>query len=291
MTWPAWLASRGASPAAIRLMMLGGDSSGFSALFMLQQIMLHRDSRQYFKIDGGMDRLPRGIATALHLPIRYNRRLTRLTRSGNGVRAECRAGTATETITADRAILAIPFSMLRQVAIDPPFSPAKTRIISDLTYFDASRFVLQTKSRFWTAEHLNGSARTDGPADIWDMSFGQKGTSGLVSLTTGNDRIEEQLVNLPPPERVNFGASLAAAAFPRIENQLQKGFVQIWGRDPYAGGAFSVFKPGQMTAWARVMGAPEGRVHFAGEHLSPWNGWMEGALWSGEHAAQEIIQG
>jgi monoamine oxidase len=110
-------------------------------------------------------------------------------------------------------------------------------------------------------------------------------------LTTGNDRIEEQLVNLPPPERVNFGASLAAAAFPRIENQLQKGFVQIWGRDPYAGGAFSVFKPGQMTAWARVMGAPEGRVHFAGEHLSPWNGWMEGALWSGEHAAQEIIQG
>ncbi len=65
VTWPAWLASRGASPAAIRLMMLGGDSSGFSALFMLQQIMLHRDSRQYFKIEGGMDRLPRGIAAAL----------------------------------------------------------------------------------------------------------------------------------------------------------------------------------------------------------------------------------
>jgi monoamine oxidase len=42
-----------------------------------------------------------------------------------------------------------------------------------LTYFDASRFVLQTKSRFWSAEHLNGSARSDAPADIWDMSFGQ----------------------------------------------------------------------------------------------------------------------
>ena len=290
MTWPAWLASRGASPAAIRLMMLGGDSSSFSALFMLQQIMLHRDSRQYFKIEGGMDRLPRGIATALRLPIRYNCRLVGLTRLGNGIRAECGTGSTTETIAADRAILALPFSMLRQIAVDPPFSPAKTRIINDLTYFDASRFVIETKSRFWTAERLNGSARTDGPADIWDMSFGQKGNSGLISLTTGNDRIEQELVNLAPSHRVNFGARLAAAAFPQIETQLQKGFVQVWGRDPYAAGAFSVFHPGQMTAWAGVMGAAEGRVHFAGEHLSPWNGWMEGALWSGERAAQEVIQ-
>ena len=290
MTWPAWLASRGASPAAIRLMMLGGDSSGFSALFMLQQIMLHRDSRQYFKIEGGMDRLPRGIAAALRLPIRYNCRLSRLTRTATGVRAECHTGSSTETIAADRAVLAIPFSMLRQITIDPPFSPAKSRIIRDLTYFDASRFLLETKTRFWTSERLNGSARTDGPADIWDMSFGQKGKAGVISLTTGNDRIEQDLIKLPPEQQVGFGAKLAAAAFPKMETGLQKGFVQIWGRDPFAGGAFSVFKPGQMTAWAGAIGAPEGRVHFAGEHLSPWNGWMEGALWSGEHAAQEIIQ-
>jgi monoamine oxidase len=38
------------------------------------------------------------------------------------------------------------------------------------------------------------------------------------------------------------------------------------------------------------MGQAEGRVHFAGEHIAPWNGWMEGALWSGERAAQEILQ-
>jgi monoamine oxidase len=45
-----------------------------------------------------------------------------------------------------------------------------------------------------------------------------------------------------------------------------------------------------MTAWVPIMGQPEGRVHFAGEHIAPWNGWMEGALWSGERAAQEILQ-
>jgi monoamine oxidase len=38
------------------------------------------------------------------------------------------------------------------------------------------------------------------------------------------------------------------------------------------------------------MARPEGRVHFAGEHLSPWTGWMEGALFSGERVAEEILQ-
>jgi monoamine oxidase len=34
---------------------------------------------------------------------------------------------------------------------------------------------------------------------------------------------------------------------------------------------------------------PEDRIHFAGEHTSPWTGWMEGALESGERAAREIL--
>src|SRR5438105_3974693 len=289
MTWPQWLASRGASAAAIRLMMLGGDSSQFSALFMLQQIMLHRESRQYFKIEGGMDRLPRGLAAAAGVPIRYNCRLVRLQRTGQEVRATCMTGDRTDTIAADRAVLSLPFSMLRQVKIDPPFSPAKTGVINNLAYFDATRFLFETKTRFWAAEHLNGSARTDGPADIWDMSFGQKAAAGLISLTTGNQRTGEVLTQLSSSGQSAFGTDLAAKAFPELRQQLVKTIVQIWGKDPNAGGAFSVFRPGQMTAWAGDLAKPEPRVHFAGEHLSPWNGWMEGALWSGERTAQEII--
>ncbi len=181
--------------------------------------------------------------------------------------------------------------MLRQIAVDPPFSPAKTRIINELTYFDATRFLLETKAVSGRSEHLNGGARTDGPADIWDMSFGQKGRQRPDFAdhrgTTGSSRSWSKIAGRPAgelwrrPGRRGFPAN--------CDRSCKKAFVQIWGRDPYAGGAFSVFKPGQMTAWA-AYGGPEGRVHFAGEHLSPWNGWMEGALWSGERAAQEIIQ-
>jgi monoamine oxidase len=33
---------------------------------------------------------------------------------------------------------------------------------------------------------------------------------------------------------------------------------------------------------------PEGRVFFAGEHTSPWFGWMQGALQSGDRVAREV---
>ncbi len=290
VSWPAFLASRGASQTAIRLMSLGGDSSGFSALFMLQQIMLHRDSRQYLKIVGGMDSLPRAIAGRLKDVIRYNCELIRLERSATGIRAICKTGNGTETLAADRAILAIPFSMLRRVAVEPLFSPEKTKAIQELSYYEATRFLLQTKSRFWEPARLTGGARTDGPADIWDMGYGQKGARGLISLTTGNTAIERQLGVLPQTARTDFGVNLAKQAFPEIEAELQKSFVQRWAQDPYARGAFTVFHPGQMGLWVPVLGRPEGRVYFAGEHTAPWNGWMEGALWSGERAAQEILQ-
>ncbi len=35
---------------------------------------------------------------------------------------------------------------------------------------------------------------------------------------------------------------------------------------------------------------PVGRVHFAGEHTSPWGGRMNGALESGVRVAREISE-
>ena len=291
VTWPDWLAARGASKAAIQLITLGGDSSPFSALFLLQQIMLHKDSHQYMKIEGGMDRLPRAIAARLGATIRYGCELVRLDHSGSGVTATCKVnGGGMEKIVADRAVLAIPFSTLKRVAIDPPFSTAKAQAITGLTYHAATRFLLETKTRFWQAQGLTGGARTDGPADIWDMGYGQKTARGLISLTTGNDSIELKLAIMDGNARRGFGAGLAKAAFPELDQELQKSFVHRWTGEPFARGAYTVFRPGQMTAWAKVLPRPEGRVHFAGEHIAPWNGWMEGAIWSGERAAQEILQ-
>ena len=74
LTWPEWLLQRGASPEAVRLMTLGGDSSALSALYMLRQFAMLRTSSQLFKIAGGMDRLPQAMAAALGDVVRYQSR-------------------------------------------------------------------------------------------------------------------------------------------------------------------------------------------------------------------------
>jgi monoamine oxidase len=108
------------------------------------------------------------------------------------------------------------------------------------------------------------------------MGYGQKATRGLISLTTGNDSIELKLAIMDGNARRAFGAGLAKAAFPELDQELQKSFVHRWTGEPFARGAYTIFRPGQMTAWAKVLARPEGKVHFAGEHITPgmvgWRG-------------------
>ena len=47
--------------------------------------------------------------------------------------------------------------------------------------------------------------------------------------------------------------------------------------------------PGQLSnGWPALIAQPEGRIHFAGEHASPYPGWIQGALWSGHKAAEAV---
>jgi monoamine oxidase len=61
-----------------------------------------------------------------------------------------------------------------------------------------------------------------------------------------------------------------------------------WDADPLARGAFAWFKRDQMLELLPHIARREGRVFFAGEHTSPWFGWMQGALESGNRAAREV---
>jgi monoamine oxidase len=289
VSWPQWLRARGASDAAIALISVGGDSRQFSALFLLQQIMLHRGAGPYLKLAGGMDRLPRAIARTLKEPIRFAATLTRLEQTARGVRASVTHAGAREIITADRAIVTLPFSVLRRIPIAPALTGLKAEAVAKMAYYDGTRFLIETATRFWERAGLSGGARSDAPADIWDAAFGEQGAPGLISVTTGGQLTEPQLARMDEPARERFGAGLAEAAYPGVEAGLRSVRVQRWPDDPFARGAFSVFYPGQMTRWAGVAARAEGRLHFAGEHTSAFSGWMEGALGSGERVAQEIL--
>jgi monoamine oxidase len=288
VTWPEWLKSRGASADAVTLMTLGGESKELSALYVLRQFALLQSTDQFFKIEGGMDRLPRAMAAALGSVVRYHAPVVRIDLTAASPRVDYVQGGRTTSVTASRVVCAIPCSTLRQIEVKPAFSTAKTRAIEGLPYFPATRILLQSRDRFWEEKGLSGSARTDQPAEIWDCTYDLPATRGILGATVGG-AIGAAMSGMSWDQAVKMGTDLVAKTFPDLRASFEKGSVYRWALDPWARGAFAVFHPGQMTAMMPEIARPEGRVHFAGEHTSSWMGWMEGALESGERAAREIL--
>jgi monoamine oxidase len=89
-------------------------------------------------------------------------------------------------------------------------------------------------------------------------------------------------------DRQDFVLRKMGSLFSNLNSQYESGTSYIWHEDPRALGAFTYFEPGQMATLLPLAQRPEGRIHFAGEHTSAWHGWMNGALESGNRAADEV---
>jgi monoamine oxidase len=73
--------------------------------------------------------------------------------------------------------------------------------------------------------------------------------------------------------------------------KLAKGIVSYaWQRDKFTGGSYALYRPGQWFGVRPILQRPHIKVLFAGEHLADWQGFMEGAIETGEAAAQSLIK-
>jgi monoamine oxidase len=86
-----------------------------------------------------------------------------------------------------------------------------------------------------------------------------------------SDRIEATLTQLD-------------GIFSGLRSSFERGATKCWTEDEWARGAWAFV--GFSNFATAIM--PEGRVHFAGEHLSAWPSWIQGALQSGLRAVKEI---
>jgi monoamine oxidase len=289
LTWPRWLQSRGASEDAVALMTLGGDPFEVSALYALRQIALNDSAPRFFTLRDGMDVLPAALARSLGDPVVMGAAVRRIEPGTGSVTVSYEAQGRVTQLVADRVVIAIPFSALRRIEIAPALPAPTMKAIAELSYYPATRLLVQTGRRAWSKAGLSGAARTDFAAEFWDDGAAQPGPRGLLSGTVGG-RMDASLGSVEPSQRERAARALATQAFPEIETDIERIVAVRWSEEPWAWGAFAAPGPGQMTGFMPTIARPEGRVHFAGEHTSSWMGWIEGAIRSGERAAQEILR-
>jgi monoamine oxidase len=278
------MAKAGASPAAIRYLASGYEDD--SALDFLRDAYSH-ESTPLDHIVGGNDLLPQAFARELRNEIIYGAPVIRIEQDQNSARAVFERFGRHEILPADRIICTLPFSTLRQVNFSPPLSAPKQRAVDGLPYGSVTRVYLQYRRRFWLDEGCNGFADVlDLPLEIWNPTHDQPGQRG-IHLGYMYESLAKKVAAMHKPARVEFFLDLMEKAFPGARKNVEGGTSFAWAEQPYQRGAYSVYNKGIYARLGADVARPEGRVHFAGEHASPWPGWIQGALYSGLRAARE----
>jgi monoamine oxidase len=241
------------------------------------------------RILGGNDQLPKALARALSGQILYDRPVRKIAHDRDGAEVWFEEGGAVRSLRTPRLVVAIPFKVLRDIEVTPSFSFAKARCIETLAYGQVMKIAMQYARRFWDEPGSIGQrVFTDTMLRrVYHFSIDQPGPRGiLMSFTSGADA--EKIGRMPDAERQRVALEETTRIWPEAPRHWEGAAIKYWNEDPWVRGSYSFNGVGQARDFLEIARAPEGRVHFAGEHTSVHRASMNGALESGVRAAEEI---
>jgi monoamine oxidase len=279
------------------------------------QFRIFGASDERYHIEGGNERLPQAIAGALAPgTVQLNTALTGIVHNlDNSYTVTLKSSGVTSTKTFDRVIMAIPFSVLRNILGSSSsgytaagFTSLKQTAIQQLGYGKNCKLQLQFNTRYWNTPGPwgigNGLTYSDtGYQNTWDVTRAQDGTTGILVDYTGGgvplasftgDPTNQSLVN----KFAKTFLSQIEPVFPGITKQWNgRATLDVPLSNPFLLGSYSYWKVGQYTLFSNYEGARQpdihtGKCHFAGEHCSQnFQGFMEGGAEEGARAAGEIL--
>lgn len=284
----------------------GADAEQQSSLNLLSLIGSDRKhvaqsifggSDERYKLRDGSGEVVRRLADGLASKIHLGCRLARLRKGSDGstrLGLE-RQGSGSIEVKADAVVLALPFTLLRQVDAQGVFSPQKQRVINELGYGDNSKLMLGMKRPVWLDSGCDGGLYTDQAfQSSWDSSRCRQADPADPAIFTyylgGSEALAVGLGSAE--DQAQRYAALTEGAVPGFM-AARSGFVRRvdWAREPFSLGSYTCYRPGQWTSLAGDEATPAGPVYFAGEHCATASqGYMDGAVGTGRQAAQLILR-
>ncbi|MDP3505154.1 MAG: FAD-dependent oxidoreductase [Myxococcales bacterium] len=271
----------------------GGGLEEASALVLLQEVIgSGPESDERFLVRGGAGQVAELLAQRFPPDVvKLQHRLVKVkSRTDGKVELTFDVAGQMKTETAEAVVLALPFSVLREVEIDAPLSPAKKAAISKLHYGAGSKLCVGFRGKPWRALDASGTVLSDsGFPYCWDETRMQDTEDGVITFFTGGyeGRVLSQVdLNV---QRAGL-IEVLNRVFPGVRNAAKAENVLVtWADEPFAKGGYALYAPGQVTSMRGCEGEPEGKLFFAGEHTSlEAQGYMEGAVRSGVRAAKEV---
>lgn len=285
------LTKNGVSAEALRLIENGANTNSIftqSALAVFRALTFREiGAAETWRIKGGGTALAKSMASALKAETVFGAEVAAITVTDAGVEVKTAGGRA---FKAKRAVCTIPFSVLKDVALDAPLDPVQRSAIAALSgYTKVTQVYLAPKSEFWKEDGLPPAMWTDGPLErIFAVPDRQGGVRSFTCWLNGKGAAAFDALS---PEDARTKALAAFEAIrPAAKGKIEIVAINSWGKDPFARGAYADFAAGQVTSYAAVRALPAKHLFFAGEHTATEMPGMEGAMASAERAVAELVE-
>jgi monoamine oxidase len=237
----------------------------------------------------GAGTLAARVAEGLGEQVMLSAPVRRIEWSSDGVRI----GGDGVDVRADRAIVAVPPTLAGRISYDPPLPGYRDQLTQRVPMGAVVKCMAIYDEPFWRAQGLSGSSVSGpGPLTLTVDNSPPDGSPGILVGFLEGDHARE-LGRAGRRERReavlrNLGRLFGPRAA-RPEHWIEKNWAdEEWSRGCYVG----YMPPGVLTSFGPALRAPIGPIHWAGtETATVWNGYIDGAIQSGDRAAREVLAG
>jgi len=195
------------------------------------------------------------------------------------------------TVRARRALVAIPPTLSGHLRYEPRLPADRALLLQRLPAGSSQKIALVYDEPFWRSEGLSGqSLAVDSRLPVTIDACGATVPPGILNTFTGGPHARA-LARLAPADRRRLVIDEMVARFGPKAARVRHYVEQDWAEEEWTRGCFMAhYAPGVLTQLGHLLREPVGRIHWAGTETAPeMNGFIDGAVRSGERAAREVL--
>ena len=276
----------------------GATASEISLLFALFYIKSGTDLTTLFEIDQGAQQ-DRFVGGAQQILDRMAGEL------GDVVQLDSPVETISQTddlatvtgsnfsYTGKKVIVAIPPTLAGRIRYHPELPPLRDQLMQRMPMGTVIKCYAIYDKPFWREQGLSGQAVTD-ESSVLQTVFDNSPADGSKGMLMGFSLASRarRLLRLSDQERQAAVIKEFVKLFGKTAETPIHYIDRSWADEAWSRGCYTgLMPPGTVMGYIDALRKPCGRIHWAGtETATIWNGYMEGAIRSGERAADEVVE-
>ena len=246
-----------------------------------------RDGAQMWRVDGGSQTIALRMAAQLGRRVILGAPVRRIGQDPSGVTVVADR----HTVRGRRAIIAIPPALSARIDYEPILPFERDQLTQRYGQGTLTKVAAVYDRPFWRDQGLTGQAiTTGGPVSATFDDSPPDGSKGIVFGFVGGDWAR-RYASMSPQDRRNAVLAQYASFFGSGALNPRDYFETTWAAEQWTRGCpVGIPATGALYAYGSALRAPVELIHWAGTETSTyWNGYMDGAVRSGQRAAAEVL--